>query len=288
MTPEERDALRAPFPPEAIGKLPRVICPNCSKSQSKVCQEHTKQKCNECGNYMTTRHIHLDYVGHAAVRDRLLMVDSAWTWEPAATNDNGVPLLADGGLWIRMTVAGVTRYGWGDGPDVKQMISDAIRNAAMTFGVALDLWSKEDLHAVNQSEGGSTDGVAVGDGAQGSPSRSTSRPADERSPSDSSPAVEAGEHPAAANGGAVSSASPTSQGAASETPPPDAAPASPNRVQQLQSKLSAMLAEGVKGVAAQRSAESLPKLDENCTPVELDGWADLLNRLDPNMNRVAV
>ena len=29
----------------------------------------------------------------------------------------------------------------------KQLISDAIRNAAMRFGVALDLWAKEDLHA---------------------------------------------------------------------------------------------------------------------------------------------
>ena len=28
----------------------------------------------------------------------------------------------------------------------KQLISDALRNAAMRFGVALDLWSKEDLH----------------------------------------------------------------------------------------------------------------------------------------------
>ena len=49
-------------------------------------------------------------------------------------------------LWIRLTVAGVTRIGYGHaegkkGPDaVKETIGDSIRNAAMRFGVALDLW----------------------------------------------------------------------------------------------------------------------------------------------------
>jgi hypothetical protein len=53
-------------------------------------------------------------------------------------------------LWIRLTVAGVTRPAVGVAPaDAveldKQLISDAIRNGAMRFGVALDLWSREDL-----------------------------------------------------------------------------------------------------------------------------------------------
>lgn len=120
MTPEQAAALRAPFPPEAIGKLP------ASRGRPA-----------------------LDYVGHAAVTDRLLQVDPEWTWQPVAVGEFGQPVVTDGGLWIRLFVAGVARYGWGDGPDMKQMISDAIRNAAMRFGVALDLWSKEDLHASN-------------------------------------------------------------------------------------------------------------------------------------------
>lgn len=116
-------ALRVPFPPEAIGSLPRA---------------GTK----------------LDYVGHAAVTDRLLAVDPAWTWEPVAFDQAGAPLVTERGrdsvLWIRLTVAGVTRLGVGivktDSFELeKQLISDAIRNAAMRFGVALDLWSKEDL-----------------------------------------------------------------------------------------------------------------------------------------------
>lgn len=116
--------LRAPFDPAHIGKLPRAG-------------------------------IQLDYVGHAVVTDRLLEVDPEWTWEPAAMTRDGIPLIEYGvkeaTMWIRLTVCGVTRLGVGivkvDAFELeKQLISDALRNAAMRFGVALDLWSKQDLH----------------------------------------------------------------------------------------------------------------------------------------------
>jgi hypothetical protein len=120
MDTEQAAALRKPFPPAAIGKLPR-------------------------GGIM------LDYVGHAATTDRLLQVDPTWSWEPLALDERGLPALDGGGnLWIRLTVAGVTRIGVGDGKSAKECIGDAIRNAAMRFGVALDLWAKEDLHAMEQ------------------------------------------------------------------------------------------------------------------------------------------
>lgn len=115
MTPEAALALRKPFPKESIGKLPK-------------------------GGVM------LDYVGHAATTDRLLTVDPHWSWEPMATDEHGLPLLdRAGNLWIRLTICGVTRIGVGDGKSAKELIGDAIRNAAMRFGVALDLWSKDDL-----------------------------------------------------------------------------------------------------------------------------------------------
>jgi hypothetical protein len=47
----------------------------------------------------------------------------------------------------------VTRLGYGNaegksgGDAVKEIIGDALRNAAMRFGAALDLWHKGDLHA---------------------------------------------------------------------------------------------------------------------------------------------
>lgn len=156
MNAEQAKALREKFPPEVIGKLPRISCLACSKaakaggaSRDKHCDRHQVTKCAECGNYLTTAHIHLDYVGHAATTDRLLKVDPEWTWRPLATEvDTGFPRFdKDGGLWILLTVAGVTRPGYGDGANPKEVISDAIRNAAMRFGVALDLWAKEDLQS---------------------------------------------------------------------------------------------------------------------------------------------
>lgn len=142
--------LRAPFPDSAVGKLPRVTCRDCSNAPSRNCQAHKKVKCEECHNFISERHIHLDYVGHAAVTDRLLAVDPHWTWEPMALDDHGLPLVSNGSLWIKLTVLDVTRLGVGEvdrqGTDgLKSGIGDAIRNAAMRFGVALDLWSKEDL-----------------------------------------------------------------------------------------------------------------------------------------------
>jgi hypothetical protein len=119
ITPEQSAALRAPFRPDQIGKIPKGK-------------------------------LKLDYVGHADVTDRLLQVDPLWTWEPVAFGANGLPAIDVDGLWIKLTICGVTRYGFGDaghstGPNaVKEMIGDAIRNAAMRFGVALDLWSKSE------------------------------------------------------------------------------------------------------------------------------------------------
>lgn len=150
MTPEQAKALRADFPVGTIGKLPRITCAPCRKAQGKVCPEHTKARCAVCKGYLTPQHIHLDFVGHAETTDRLLSVDPEWTWEPMSIGDDGLPAFDQwGGLWIRLTVAGVTRLGYGaaetserkNPPDmVKECIGDAIRNGAMRFGVALALW----------------------------------------------------------------------------------------------------------------------------------------------------
>jgi hypothetical protein len=148
------EALRAPFPEDTIGKLPRVTCQRCRGSQSKKCDDHSWiSACDQCRGGHTSAVIHLDYVGHAAVTDRLLAVDPAWSWEPLAVGPDGLPAHDPAGnLWIRLTVCGITRIGVGDadgGNSPKVKIGDAIRNAAMRFGVALDLWAKEDLGPVN-------------------------------------------------------------------------------------------------------------------------------------------
>jgi len=91
------------------------------------------------------------YVNHAVVTDRLIEVDPAWHWQPMATDPNGMPILDQhNGLWIRLYILGVSRIGYGasephqKGADaIKTAISDAIKNAAMRFGVALDLWGAD-------------------------------------------------------------------------------------------------------------------------------------------------
>lgn len=119
MKPEQQEALSKPFPKEQIQKL-------------------------DAG------YAKLDYVSHAWVTKRLLEVDPEWTWKPLAFDEQGLPLFDEnGGLWIELTIAGVTRYGYGEpqGRDKfdakKGAIGNALRNAAMRFGVALDLWAKE-------------------------------------------------------------------------------------------------------------------------------------------------
>lgn len=134
--------LRQPFPPHQISKLPKPTKKDAPKG-----------KCNECGGWHGLPAVHLDYVGHAALTDRLLDADPAWTWEPLSVSEDGLPVLDTyGGMWIKLTVCGVTRLGYGDaegksgGNAIKEVIGDALRNAAMRFGAALDLWHKGELH----------------------------------------------------------------------------------------------------------------------------------------------
>ena len=119
-------ALRAPFPPEKISRKPK-------------------------GGAM------LDYVGHADITERLLDIDPEWNWQPCRWHE-GVPEFERDksgkpvGLWIRLTVCGVTRLGYGSVDSTafdaeKQLIGDALRNGAMRFGVALELWSKTERTA---------------------------------------------------------------------------------------------------------------------------------------------
>jgi hypothetical protein len=175
--------LRVPFPPEQVQALPKILCGDCSRSRTKVCDNprHAKSKCQTCDSYITQSHIHLDYVGHAELTNRLLDVDPLWDWEPLALDDRGLPAFdSNGGLWIRLTVCGKTRLGYGDsqgkqGPNaVKEAIGDALRNAAMRFGAALDLWAKSDLkaaqaeHPKSPEEDGMRTGPASGERPEGS------------------------------------------------------------------------------------------------------------------------
>lgn len=159
-------SLRTPFPPSLINKLPKG-----TKAQNQ-CPDSEKINCKVCGGWHHPRIAHLDYIGHAAVTARLLDVDPAWTWEPLALDDKGLPAFDEiGGMWIRLTICGVTRLGYGDAQGkvganaIKEIIGDAIRNAAMRAGVALDLWHKGELiNTLGESDGDNETMVSVVDG----------------------------------------------------------------------------------------------------------------------------
>ncbi|TNE46877.1 MAG: hypothetical protein EP341_09655 [Sphingomonadales bacterium] len=154
------DLLRAPFPENAISKLPKP-----TKKQTDEVRNDFKKgiRCDACGGWHHPKVVHLDYVGHAALTDRLLDCDPQWNWEPLAFTESGNPALDEnGGMWIKLTVCGVTRYGYGHpdgkrgGDAIKEVIGDALRNAAMRFGAALDLWHKGQLH-VDADQGSDDD-----------------------------------------------------------------------------------------------------------------------------------
>lgn len=150
-------ALRAPFPPEKVQHRPEVNCRACLAGS---CVEHEVVVCEVCHQTVSTAHTHISFVGHANLTARLLEVDPFWSWEPLALDADGLPKLdAFGGLWIRLTIhdrvemdgfisdQAMRRLGYGDaGPNrntpngVKEAIGDALRNAAMRFGAALELW----------------------------------------------------------------------------------------------------------------------------------------------------
>lgn len=158
--------LREPFHEDLISKLPKE-----SKAQREE-RERDRSKgvsCTVCGGWHHKNAVHLDYVGHAALTDRLLDVDPLWSWEPMATTPEGAPQFdKNGGLWIKLTVCGVTRLGYGSadgksgGDAVKEVIGDALRNAAMRFGAALDLWHKGgDLHSHREEPAPSAEELAI-------------------------------------------------------------------------------------------------------------------------------
>lgn len=152
--------LRAPFAPSDINFLPKGVRKN---DQERFKCEQGQRGASMDGKYCGGFHalsIHLDYVGHAALTARLLDVDPEWTWEPMATGPDGLPVFDSfGGLWIKLTICGMTRLGYGDAQGksganaVKEAIGDALRNAGMRFGAALDLWHKGDLSSAKDEQG---------------------------------------------------------------------------------------------------------------------------------------
>lgn len=89
----------------------------------------------------------LDYVNHAHVTNRLNQYAPDWSY----TVDEIVT--ENGECWVRgtMTIYGASRVEFGKGKNPLEAMSHFIRRAAMRFGVATDLWAKEDFEDADDS-----------------------------------------------------------------------------------------------------------------------------------------
>jgi hypothetical protein len=115
LTTQDLKTLAAPFPEDRIG----VKVQSFSKDKTKamlVC-----------------------YVQHTDAYHRLDQVDPNWTAEITESNRAGDTVFAS----VRLTLKGVSRENFGDGGDPKSATSDAIKRAAMLFGVGRYLYDSE-------------------------------------------------------------------------------------------------------------------------------------------------
>lgn len=137
--------LRRPFPPEAQGKL----------TKSKTDYSPNARPCNICGakHQNPDGGVHVDYIGHAFLRERLnevdyrLKVDRTPQGDPMVVQEPGDDAHL---VWLpfRLTVMGVTREEVGACSTAKDewpkvLWSDVITRGAMAHGIGLWLWQKE-------------------------------------------------------------------------------------------------------------------------------------------------
>jgi hypothetical protein len=143
--------LTRPFADDEIELLPKPF----SKDSTRGTCTQPDRNGESCGGYHGLPAVHLSYVGHAGITTRLNEVcgPDGWNWEPFTLDPSGLPGVLNGGLWIRLSITPpsgtpVVKIGYGDAPGksnpTKELIGDALRNAAMRFGVGTYLWSKSD------------------------------------------------------------------------------------------------------------------------------------------------
>ena len=148
------DELQAAFPEDARGLLPRAKFDKKDPKGECTGDNNARGDGRTCGKYHVLPAVHLDYVGHAAVTERLNTVAGVdgWDWEPMSMDSNGLPLITEvngeANLWIFLTIGDVTKKGNGTCAKGrtdrdKVLIGDALRNAAMRFGIALEMWNRD-------------------------------------------------------------------------------------------------------------------------------------------------
>lgn len=136
-------ALRAPFPPEQVGKLPKGK------------ERDPKSDCSVCGGYHGQGMFHLDYVGHAWITERLNAFGGDWRLRRV----DGPNFPDDRLVWmeVELEIGGVVRSEVGCASLGKEewpklLWSDALTRAAMRHGIGLSMWQKDTPVGVDRED----------------------------------------------------------------------------------------------------------------------------------------
>lgn len=162
------DKLTSPFPVSWIEKLPKQL--SREDRRRGKCEANGEGRFLSadgvfCGGYHA-RAVHLDYIGHAGITMRLneVCTPAGWRWKPMVKNVDSTPHIPRDEFWIWLEIKDPETGKWirkqGVGDDYrnssKQAIGDALRNAAMRFGIGTYLWSKSE-HAAELAGVGAVD-----------------------------------------------------------------------------------------------------------------------------------
>lgn len=96
--------------------------------------------------------VNLSYVSHSEITRILISIDAGWSWEPIEWINGRPAIHIENGMatmWGKMTLLGKSMICVGsaraDKADYeKELIGDLLRNGSMRYGIALNLWSKQD------------------------------------------------------------------------------------------------------------------------------------------------
>lgn len=142
--------LAAPFGQDDLEKLPKPL--KARDDNKGRCEPNSYYSADghACGGWHA-RSVHLDYVGHAGITQRLndVLGPQGWDFMPMALTPEGLPIMSReqfwGALTIRVEDQEVTKYDVAanyNGP--QEAWGDALRRCAMRFGVGTYLWSKSE------------------------------------------------------------------------------------------------------------------------------------------------
>lgn len=147
--PSVWEKLAAPFDVTWVEKLPKQV--RRDDQDKSRCEQgsYASADGHYCGGWHA-RSVHLDYIGHAGITMRLndVVGPGGWTLEPVAVTPEGLPLMARGEFWARLTILGVSHVDLAANfNSTQEAWGDALRRTAMRFGIGTYLWAKSEYAA---------------------------------------------------------------------------------------------------------------------------------------------